>query len=627
MAGTRAKAVGLGLALFTGQLHAADVPAGRPAPPALLPPALRAAAWTAAPLGDADAIWLPSRKPTVPAATMPPVVTAAQRGTTPNVVTPVRAVTEPVAPQSPAGPRTSSSESAYGPLPEIPAIPVAAAPPDVLPGPRPVPEVSQAWRPVPDSFPFTSPVAADPPPARPMPVPPASDPLPPPREAGPRVQPPAESGTREPAPNLPAGVAEREIPVAPPELMIPAGVRVPGKHGTFGSPPVSISKDYPPLREMIGHDGDSRWPHLRDRDAAGSEALDRLSFAAEYLLWRVNDQQIPVLATTSANGGFGFLGDPGTRPLLGSGAFGGGARSGLRVRAGMWVDDCGTCGFDAGYFFLGRQAKSETFDSGTFPTIARPIFAPNFNAEFGEIVALPGSARGTLVVDSTSSLWGFDANVKHAFAKTCDFRASVFAGYRFLALDEGLRVTEFITALPGNTNDPAGTRVVVQDRFDTRNRFNGGQLGVAAERNWGRISLDGRASVALGNTHQTLDIAGSQARLRPGMATPDRFAGGLLATGPNLGRFERDRFSVVPEATVNLGYWVTPKLKAYVGYNFLYWSNVIRPGDQIDRVVDVTLVPNPPAGVASSGQTRPQPTFRQSDLVVNGIQFGAEWRW
>jgi hypothetical protein len=65
----------------------------------------------------------------------------------------------------------------------------------------------------------------------------------------------------------------------------------------------------------------------------------------------------------------------------------------------------------------------------------------------------------------------------------------------------------------------------------------------------------------------------------------------------------------------------------YAGYNFLYWNNVIRPGDQIDRTVDVTFVPNPPAGVPASGQNRPQPLFRQSDLWVNGIQFGAELRW
>jgi hypothetical protein len=111
------------------------------------------------------------------------------------------------------------------------------------------------------------------------------------------------------------------------------------------------------------------------------------------------------------------------------------------------------------------------------------------------------------------------------------------------------------------------------------------------------------------------------------MAQPDVFTGGLLAVGPNLGTFNRDQFSVVPEVTINLGYWVTPTIKAYVGYNFLYWSNVLRAGDQIDRVVDVTFVPNPPMNVPPSGLVRPQPTFHSSDLALNGIQFGLMGRW
>jgi hypothetical protein len=114
--------------------------------------------------------------------------------------------------------------------------------------------------------------------------------------------------------------------------------------------------------------------------------------------------------------------------------------------------------------------------------------------------------------------------------------------------------------------------------------------------------------------------------VRPG-AAPATFTGGLLAAGPNIGSFNSNRFSVVPEATLNVGYSVTPGLKLYAGYNVLFWSNVVRPGDAIDRVVDVTFVPNPPPGIAASGTNRPQPQFQQSNLWVNGIQIGAEFRW
>ena len=58
-------------------------------------------------------------------------------------------------------------------------------------------------------------------------------------------------------------------------------------------------------------------------------------------------------------------------------------------RAAYWFDDCGRCGVDAGFFFLGNQSSSAAFNSSDFPTITRPIYAPNLPGEFGEIVAHP----------------------------------------------------------------------------------------------------------------------------------------------------------------------------------------------------------------------------------------------
>lgn len=625
----RVKAVGLGVALWAGYLHGEDAP--RPAPPAVLPATVRASDWTPAPAAS-DAVWLPARPSSNLPATPPTPTVVPPTSPAPALVTPaafpvvvpeikpqegkpefVKPISNPGLVEVPAGPRGAASSLIVGPILEIPlpTIPVEVA---AKPATFPIPATLGSPPELP-AIPTTIPVA--------IPTAQPEDPLPKPRTVPPAI-PPAKD-LLEPS-RLPA---ERELQTAPPELMVPPGSPVPGKHGTFGSHSVRISKDYPSVREMMDHD--SGWWGGRESKAetseAASSAMDRLEFRAEYLLWFANNQHVPILATTSDTGGFGFLGDPGTRTLLGPGSFGNSLRNGMRLRGGYWFDDCGKCGVDASFFFLGKQTSSQSFDSGTNPTITRPIFAPNFPGEFGEIVALPGASTGTLTIESTSTLWGFDVNLRHALRKDCDFHSEVFAGYRFLALNESLTINEFITALPGNTNDPAGTRVAVSDRFETRNRFNGGQVGYAAEKTWNRWSVDGRASLALGNTTQTVEITGYQSRLRPGMTSPDVFSGGLLATGPNLGTFSQNRFSVAPEFSLNVGFWVTPVLKAYVGYNFLYWSNVIRPGDQIDRVVDVTFVPNPPPGVPFSGQNRPQPTFQQADLFVNGIQFGLMGRW
>lgn len=604
-----AAAIGLGLALWAGLPRAVGddwkptdgpnpvVPAAGLRVPNVLPQAVRAGDWLPADGSDVNPVWLPARTPRA----VPLPEPRAEVPVGPRTVLPP--VTEARA-EVPSVPRTAPVVPDLAPLPVIPIAPAVPAPT----------------------------VSAEPKAVRPASLAPRQDPAPPPRVVEPKPMPlPPPRTTDPPAKALPEppliqprSAPQPELQPAPPELMVPAGLEV-GRHGAFGSPPIRLGRDYPSLSELV-HGGPLGGGLAEEM--ASTPATDRLFFQAEYLLWWVNNPQIPILATTTtAPGGTGFLGQPGTTAILGPGAFGSSFRQGLRVRAGAWLDDCGTCGIDGSFFFLCQSCTSTTFDSGTTPVITRPFFAPNLGGfEFGQIVAAPNFSTGALSVQGCSFLWGADVNVRRAICRTCDFRAEWFAGYRFLALDENLSITEFITAT-NNPPDIPGTKVVVQDRFDTRNRFNGGQLGLAAERNWGRVSLAGRASVALGGTYQELQIDGFQLRATPGATTAQQFRGGLLAVGPNLGTFSQTRFSVVPEFTLNLGYWVTPTLKLYVGYNFLYWTNVIRPGDQIDRVVDVSFVPNPPIGVPPSGQNRPLPTFKQSDLAVNGIQFGLEFRW
>ncbi|MBA4063740.1 MAG: hypothetical protein C0501_08515 [Isosphaera sp.] len=490
-------------------------------------------------------------------------------------------------------------------FPAAPRVEVATPLPP-LPVPKPVP-VAVPARPV---QPIPPPRSSDSPvePVRPMPKPtPPPGVLPAPR---PETPPPAD------------------LPVAPPELMTPAGWAVPHQHAPFGSPPVRLGRDYPSFWDLLGGS-------VRDK-AGPADGPPRGYVSAEYLLWWMRDLNVPVLGTTNTAGGLGFLGEPGTAPVLGPGEFLGSFRQGFRVRGGYWFGEHGSCAVDAGYFFLGRRTADTVLTSDRFPTITRPVFSPNpapgggVIGETGEAVTIPGLLTGSLSARAESELWGADVNLRKCLASGCDSRLTGFVGYRHLNLSESLTVTENINVVGAGAGlitvtDPVGTVVVVQDRFETRNEFHGGQLGLTYERRRGRLALDLRTSVALGVTHQELEIDGFQRRVRPGMA-PMGFRGGLLAAGPNLGTFTRDRFSVVPEATVNLGYFLTPSLKAFVGYNVLYWTDVIRPGDQVDRVVDLTFVPNAPA-VPPSGRNRPRPLFRQSDLLVTGVQFGLEYRW
>lgn len=115
-----------------------------------------------------------------------------------------------------------------------------------------------------------------------------------------------------------------------------------------------------------------------------------------------------------------------------------------------------------------------------------------------------------------------------------------------------------------------------------------------------RWALNAHFKVGLGVTVSEIDIQGSQVFNIPG-ANPQVFQGGLLALSSNIGTHTKSNFSVVPEVGFRVAYSVTENLRVFAGYDFVYWNNVMRPGDQIDTVLDVNLIPNP-GGIRRLGQ-------------------------
>src|SRR5262249_43914626 len=162
----------------------------------------------------------------------------------------------------------------------------------------------------------------------------------------------------------------------------------------------------------------------------------------------------------------------------------------------------------------------------------------------------------------------------------CGPHVDLLAGFRYAQLDEGLTVREDLNVLAA----PApigGSTIELADEFGTHNRFYGGPIGARAAANTGRVFVNVVGKVALGGTEQTVGINGTTV-ITPAGGARSAQPGGLLALPTNSGRFERSEFTVVPEVGLNVGLQVTNHLRAYVGYNFLYWSSVARPGDQID---------------------------------------------
>ncbi len=132
--------------------------------------------------------------------------------------------------------------------------------------------------------------------------------------------------------------------------------------------------------------------------------------------------------------------------------------------------------------------------------------------------------------------------------------------------------------------------------------------------------------MALGNTHQELNINGSTQFAVPGLPLSVQ-RGGLFALPSNSGHFSRDRFAVVPEAGATVGFQLTRRLRALVGYSFVYNSAVLRANNQIDRGLNVTQLPSQIGPGTLVGPARPAPILRGSDFWAQGLSLGLEVRY
>jgi hypothetical protein len=371
----------------------------------------------------------------------------------------------------------------------------------------------------------------------------------------------------------------------------------------------------------------------------GMSALDRAACGtrywttAEYLLWWTRSAPLPVLVTTSSPASNGFLGAPDTRVVFGGQPFGETLHGGARFGGGWWFTDGQCRGIDARMFFLGRNGSAFSTNTNQFPVLARPFF--NVNAPFGsysELVGSPGLAVGSVASTLQNTLWGAEVNYRrNLIANPCS-RLDGLVGYRFLNFKEELTVTEAFLRTPDSpmTVGAPALAGMISDQFRTENNFHGGQIGLTGEIRRGRWFLDGRASVAFGQTFQTAEIGGGQA-LAFGNGQVGQFQGGLLAVpGANIGTFRQDKFAVLPEVGFNVGYHLTPHLRLFVGYNFLYLSNVLRPGDVINTNIDAARIPNfplPNPVTPLPGVPQPTPLLRTTDFWAQGINFGLQFTW
>ncbi|MBX7105522.1 MAG: BBP7 family outer membrane beta-barrel protein [Gemmataceae bacterium] len=355
----------------------------------------------------------------------------------------------------------------------------------------------------------------------------------------------------------------------------------------------------------------------------------RFWVSGEYLLWWTRGNTVPPLVTTSAAGTprdqAGVLGQPTTMVVYGGDSINDDIRSGFRLRFGGWLDCCQTSGLEGSYFFLGDS--NDSFQSACTPTsvVSRPFTNTGNGAQDAQLVCFPNVVTGSVSVDANSSFQGFDVNYRKNLCCDCCYRTDWLLGFRYLRVDDDLTIREDLTVVgqdPNLNNLPVGTRYQITDSFQTRNEFYGPQIGLTGERRWGAAFVNWRGLIAFGTNHKEVTINGSTTITQPGGA-PTTYLGGLLALPTNSGRYIKNDFAVVPEIGLNAGYQVTEHARVFVGYSFIYWSNVTRTGDVIDTTVNTSQLP--PGMLV--GPARPAFQWRDSDFWAQGISFGAELRY
>jgi hypothetical protein len=383
--------------------------------------------------------------------------------------------------------------------------------------------------------------------------------------------------------------------------------------------------------------------------------------SADFLVWKIHSATLPSLATTFPAGvltydtqntdlqGIPFqtithvatLSIAPTTVPAGGNTLSTGDQFGGRFTAGVWLGDNQSLGIEGTGFFLNNRTAGFTSTTGhtlndsiiqlqgtnsQFILVGGVPIRPPFSSQTAFLVR---QATTNLVGTESNGLWGAEVNARCASAS---FGAvSGFVGFRYLDYHEDLTLHESAglalptdTSVTGNVtnlNLPGAIEVSTADRIHTRNQFYGGQVGLDLDTFVRRVIFDVRAQVALGVMHQSAEVGG--ATIQPnGAVVP----GGLLSGPLDAGTHHRNEISWVPELDLKLGYMITPYIRAYVSYDFLYLFNVLRAGEQSGTqtsgvTVAVSGVPSPIT------VTTPAFRFKDSDVWVQGINVGMEIRY
>jgi hypothetical protein len=348
----------------------------------------------------------------------------------------------------------------------------------------------------------------------------------------------------------------------------------------------------------------------------------------DFLLWwlKPNAISVPLITSThtpedlAANLTAGGIADPNAFVLFGVQNFGNEASYGGRLTFGVAMNTDGSQYIEASGFFLPTEA--DHFNAQSNAGNGNPALGlsyihvfPGPPTESAAIVAGPfngGLLSGYVQIANQTEMWGAEANFYNLIASRCYGDFYFLAGGRFIYLKDDLSIEAV-------TNPPDG-RGSTLDVFKTRNDFYGGQVGLrhVLENEWWRLQTT--VKFGFGETHETLDISGSS--VLPPVSAGSTLPGGFYTASSNIGQTTQNRFGFVEETGVNLTYKMCDNVQLTLGYTFLFWNNVYRTGNQIDRNINPALNPAFSPFTPAGGPAVPARLNAESSFWAQGVNVG-----
>lgn len=403
----------------------------------------------------------------------------------------------------------------------------------------------------------------------------------------------------------PATLPVVSIPPAVGDSTLPAGT--------------AVSRPLQPITQSLPSQpvGDAS-PAVQDIQVDASLSLPNTWSRYDLLMWFPKAQPLPPLLLTAPNfTGVPSLTSPTSVLLIGNQAIDNPMSTGGRFTWGWSRSAEREVGWEMTYLFTGTRSATASYEGISQPrTLGRPVF-DTFSGQESSIFVSTPFTPGAFTATTVNRMQGWEVNGVASLGRSESSYVTILAGYRYFMIHEGIRLQQRVTYL----NFPGVADSV--DQFDGHTRFHGGQIGLETGTEWNRFFVGFVAKVGFGRSYQVVNVGGQTNIVYPGGSTSIPY--GTLASVANTGRLEKSSFAVLPEGQLNVGYRFRDRSKFFVGYNVIYLSEAVRPGDQIDRTFAQATIAGP-AGL-SMLPSRPELRMTSTDFWVQGIVLGLEYKY